>query len=190
MTFWRQRLVLIVRAVLRHETPASGEDFEQLNPIIFERQRLRPWSEVLAESDQAYADLFTVTDQLSDDELTAFNHFDWIPDGDPLYTVFMGNCYEHAQQHFAQYALDRHDLPQALGIYEIWAERVVQAEVPDELKRIVLYNLACFYSIHAELGKAATTLRQACTRYPQLKEMARTDADLIALRSALPEAFT
>lgn len=190
MTFWRQRLVFMLGAVLRHETPASAQDFEQLNPIIFERQRLRPWSEVLAESDQAYADLFTVTDQLSDDELTAFNRFDWIPEGEPLYTVFMGNCYEHAQQHFAQYALERHGLPPALRIYEEWAERVVQAEAPDALKGIVLYNLACFYSTHAELEKADTTLRQACTLYPQLKETARTDTDLIALRSTLPEAFS
>lgn len=190
MAYWRQRLVFSLRTILRHETPPSSEDFERLNPIIFERERLRPWTEVLAESEQTYADLFAVTDHLTDDDLTAFNRFDWLPGGDPLYLAYMGNCYEHAQQHLGQYYLDRHDLPRAQRLFEVWAERVVQADVPDELRGTILYNLACFYGTHAALEKAATTLRQACILYPRLKDLTRTDPDLIALRAASPEAFS
>lgn len=192
MTFWRQRLVLKLQAIQRRETPADSGDFEHLNPIIFEQQRQRPWSEVLTESDQAYAELLSLTDQLTDDDLTAFNRFDWLPDGWPLYTAFMGFCYEHAQQHFAQYYLDRDrdDFPRARRCYEVWAERVVQAEVPEPLKGYVLYNLACFYATHAELEQASTTFRQACTLYPSLKELARTDPDLVALRSNQPETLS
>lgn len=189
ITFWRQRLVLKLQAVQRHETPAGSDDFEQLNPIVFERQQHRSWSEVLAESDQAYTELVALTDQFTEEDLTAFNRFEWIPDGWPLYTAFMGSCYEHAQQHFAEYYLDRHDFPHALQCYDAWAGRVVQTEAPDFLKGYVLYNLACFYATHAELEKASTTLRQACSLHPPLEELARTDPDLVTLYSNRPETY-
>lgn len=190
MTFWRQRLSLKLRAIQQHETPAGSDDFEQLNPVVFESQQQRPWSEVLAESDQAYSELFALTDQFTDDDLTAFNRFEWIPDGWPLYTAFMGFCYEHAQQHFAQFYLDRHDFPRARRCYEVWAERVVQTEAPNVLKGYVLYNLACFYATHAELEKASTTLRQACALHPPFAELARTDPDLVTLRTNQGETIS
>src|SRR5579863_761954 len=88
MTFWRLRLVLKLRAILNQETPPDVEDFEQLNPVIFEEQRHRTWSDVLAESEQAYAELYTAVDQLPEEYLTAFNRFDWLPNGEPpLYAV-------------------------------------------------------------------------------------------------------
>lgn len=181
MTFWRQRLVLKLTAILQHETPPIPENFEQLNIQVFEAQRERPWPDILSESEQAYAELVTLTEQLTEEDLTAFNRFDWIPNGEPLYTSFMGNCYEHAQQHLAQYYLDRHDLPQATYIYESWASRVVDAEVPEVLKGIVLYNLACFYATHARLEKASAILPQALTLAPYLKEWSLRDPDLVAL---------
>jgi tetratricopeptide (TPR) repeat protein len=183
-TFWCQRLVLKLAAILRQETPPAAEDFELLNPQVFEKQRLRPWSEILSESEQAYDALVACVQQLGEEDLTSFNRFDWIPNQEPLYTVFMGNYYEHCQQHFAQYYLDRHDLPRATNIYETWANRVIQAESPTPLKGIVLYNLACFYATHAQLEQAGTTLSQALALAPFLKEFSLTDPDLIALRSS------
>ena len=181
MTFWCQRLVLRLTAILHHETPPSAENFEQLNTQIFAEQRERPWSDVLSESEQVYAALVAHVEQLTEEDLTAFNRFDWIPDGWPLYTSFMGNCYEHAQQHLAQYYLDRHDLPRATDIYESWTTRVVQTEAPEALKGFVLYNLACFYALHTQLEKASATLHQALTLAPHLKEFSLTDPDLVAI---------
>src|SRR5579872_4875655 len=60
MTFWRQRLVLRLQTHIRQETQPQPDNFEQLNPVIFEEQRYRPWPDVLSESDQAYADLIAV----------------------------------------------------------------------------------------------------------------------------------
>jgi hypothetical protein len=51
-----------------------------------------------------------------------------------FYTAFMGYCYEHTQQQLAQYFLDRHNLDSAIATYEVWASRVVEAEVPEILK--------------------------------------------------------
>lgn len=185
MTFWRQQLVLRLQAIIRNTPQPKIEDYEQLNPVLFEEQRYHPWPDIFAESDRVYAELFTCVDQLTEEDLTTFKRFDWIPDGEPLYTSFMGNCYEHTQQHLAQYCLDRHDLPRATRLYESWADRVVQTEAPATLKGIVLYNLACFYATHTRLEEAAEILPQALALAPYLKEWSLSDPDLAALRHPL-----
>ena len=187
MTFWRRHLVLRLQAILRQEAQPISESFEQLNPVIFEQQRYRSWPDILSESDQAYAELIALTDQLPEEDLTAFNRFDWTYEGAPLYTAFMGNCYEHTQQHLAQYSLDRHDPERALDTYETWANRVIEAETPETLKGYIFYNLACFYATHGLLEKALPALQQAFTLYPPTREFARTDPDLIALRPVQSE---
>jgi tetratricopeptide (TPR) repeat protein len=187
MTFWRQRLVLTLQALLRKAPQPQSEDFEELNPIIFEEQRYRSWSDIIAESDQVYADLIALADQLSEEDLTAFNRFDWIHEGMPLYTSFMGNCYEHTQNHLAQYSLDRDDLERALDTYEAWAKRALEAGIPETLQGYVFYNLACFYATHSRLEKASMPLQQAFTLYPHSRELALTDPDLVELRPNQPE---
>jgi len=177
MTFWRQRLALKLQAIIREEPQPEVQDFEQLNPLIFEEQCDRPWPAILTESDQAYADLIALTEQLTEEDLTASGRFDCMP----LYTSFMGNCYEHTQIHLAQYLLDRRENAGALEIYEIWTSRVVEAVIPDTLKGYMLYNLACFYATHGQLEKARPTLQQALILYPGLREFALTDPDLVAL---------
>ncbi len=180
MTFWRQRLVLRLQAIIQKEPQPTSANFEQLNPVIFEKQRYRSWSDLLSESDAAYAELIALTDQLTEEALTAFKRFDWTHEGAPLYSAFMGNCYEHTQQHLAQYALDRHDLEQAIDTYEVWASKVIEAEVPDPLKGSIFYNLACFYATHSRSEQAWPLLQQAFTLYPATREFALTDPDLVA----------
>ncbi|MFI5273924.1 MAG: DinB family protein [Ktedonobacterales bacterium] len=154
MTFWRQRLTLRLQAIIQKKPQPEGGNFEELNPLVFEEHRYHPWSVLLTESDQTYAELIALVSQLTEADLTAFHRFDWIPDGSPLYTAFMGHCYEHTQSHLAQYLLDRHDLNRARSTYEEWASRVVEAEVPASLKGHVRYNLACFYATHSWLEQA------------------------------------
>jgi tetratricopeptide (TPR) repeat protein len=182
MTFWRQRLVLRLQAIIQKVPQPESENFELLNPVIFEEQRYHPWPDILSESDHVYAELITLSAQLTEEDLTTFNRFAWNPNREPLYTAFMGNWYEHTQQHLAQYYLDRHDLPRAIRTYEVWARRVVEAEVPEVLKGIVLYNLACFYATHTQLEKASATLQQSLLLAPHLKEWSLSDLDLVVLR--------
>ena len=180
MTFWRKRLVAKLTAFLNKET-LEAADYEQLNPVIFEEQRYRSWADILAESEQAFAELYTVVERLTEEALA---NVDDLPDGEPpLYAIIFGSSYEHSREHFAQYYHDRHDLPQATSIYESWTDRVVQTEVPDEAKGQVLYNLACFYALDEQLEKASATLQQALTLAPRLREWSLSDPDLVALRN-------
>ena len=182
-TFWRQDLVLKLTAVLQHqELPPSKESEEQLNSIVFEEHKLRPWSDIHAESERVYAELIKLTEQLSEEDLTASNRFTWISGGKPLYAAFLGSCYEHDQEHLAQYYSDRNALPQAIEIREKCVNRIIQAEVPAWVKGRFLYNLACFYAQQNQLEKATAFLQEALTLAPRLKERSKSDPELIALR--------
>ncbi len=182
-TFWHQDLVLKVTALLQHrEVTPSEEDENQINAMVVEEHRLHPWSEIYAESERVYAELLRLTEQLSEDDLTAPNRFPWISGEKPLYTVFLGPCYEHDQEHLAQYYSDRHDLPRATRIREQCANRVLQAEVPAWVKGSFLYNLACFYAQFNQLEQAAARLQEAVTLAPGLQEQSKSDPDLAALR--------
>jgi uncharacterized Ntn-hydrolase superfamily protein len=46
-----------------------------------------------------------------------------------------------------------------------------------------LYDLACYYSLSGQTGKALKTLEQAIALSPEFKQMAREDRDLEALRN-------
>ncbi len=184
MTFWRQQVVLSLNAIVQHqEQPANTKNVEENNAATFEEQHLRPWSDILSEYQQTHADLTKLTAQLSQEDLTEPQRFDWLPGGNALYTKLVGNCYEHPQEHLVQYYLDRHDLSRATQIREACANRVLQAEMPDFMKGNILYNLACFYALQNQLEKATTTLQEALTLTPTLKEWSLSDPDLNALRS-------
>lgn len=182
LTFWRQRLALRLRAIARHEPQPGALNFEEQNPRIYAEQAPRPWSTILTESDQAYADLIALTTQLTEEDLTAWGRFEWMEGGEPLYIAYLGNCYEHAQIHLAQYLLDRHEPARAQETYEVWVRRVLDADLPGPLKGTVLYNLACYYATHDVLDVARRTLGQSLTLYPDLRAFALTDPELEGAR--------
>lgn len=183
-TFWHQKLIGKVTAILQHqEIPPSEESEEQLNAMVFEEHKLHPWSALHAESERVYAELIELIEHLSEDDLTAPNRFPSITGEKPLYAAFIGNCYEHDQEHLAQYYSDRHDLPRVMQVREKCANRIMQAEVPAWIKGWFLYNLACFYTQQNQLEKAAALLPEALTFAPDLKEWSKSDPDLVALRN-------
>jgi len=182
-TFWHQDLIGKVTAILQHQEVAPSEESDdQINAKVFEEHKLRPWSALHAESERVYAELITLTEQLSEEDLTGSNRFAAITGEHPLYTAFVGSCYEHDQEHLAQYYSDRHDMARAMQIRERCTNRVLQAEVPAWVKGWFLYNLACFYAQQNQLEKAAARLQEALTLAPGLKEQSQSDPDLAALR--------
>jgi tetratricopeptide (TPR) repeat protein len=182
MSFYRRRMAVRLQAIVEQGPQPEQIDFEQQNPVIFLEQRDRLWPDILSESDEVYAQLIGVSEQMAEDDLTIADRFDWVPNGMPLYILYMGNCYEHAQNHLAQYLLDRHDLERAIETFESWARRVTDSPLPDTLRGYTYYNLACFYATHDQLEKARPALRQAFELYPDSREFAQTDSDLDSLR--------
>jgi hypothetical protein len=180
LTFWRRCLVLRLQAQLQNLPQPTFQHFEELNPLVFEENRYRIWPNILSESDQVYSELIALTEQLTEEDLTAFDRFEWMH-GTPLYISFMGNCYEHSLIHLGYYLLDHNDLERATELYEVWIGRAVEAGVPDRLTGHLLYNLACFYATHNQIEKADPALRRAFVLYPEVREFAPTDPDLAEL---------
>ncbi len=71
-TFWHQRLIGDLTAALQHqEAPPREESDDQINARVFEANKARPWSAIHADSERVYADIITLVEQLSEDDLTA-----------------------------------------------------------------------------------------------------------------------
>lgn len=189
-TFWHQDLVLKLSVVLQQqEVPPSVEDEAQLNETVIEEHRQRPWSDIHVESERVYTELLKLTEQLSEEDLATSRRFAAICGERPLYTIFLGPCYEHDQEHLAQYYSDRNALPQAIEIRERCVKRIMQAEVPVWVKGSFRYNLACFYAQQNQREKAAVLLQEAVTLAPHLKDRAESDPDLAALRGGTIRAL-
>ena len=182
-TFWHRDLVTKAHAVLRgEEPPASDADEEQINTTNFEQQQGRPFVELYADSERVYGELIALAEQLSEDDLTTSKRFDAITRGHPIYTAFVGACYEHDQEHLAQYFLDHGNAARATQIREQCARRIVEAAVPEWVKGWFSYNLACFYAQQRQLAQARAALQQAIAFDPNLEARWVDDSDLRALR--------
>ena len=178
-----QNLIQRVNAILQQqEVPPREESVDQMNARVFAEHQLRPWSEIHANFEQVYAGLIQLAERLSEADLMDSHRFNVIAEGRPLYVVFLGNGYEHLQEHLVQYYSDRKDLSRAIPLREECANRVIQTSVPEWVKGWFLYNLACFYALQNQLEQAAARLQEALTLAPDLKEWSQSDPDLVALR--------
>ena len=183
-TFWHRDLVTKAHAILRGEQPPAGDaDEEQINTSNFEQQQGRPFAELHADSERVYGELIALAEQLSEDDLTTSKRFDAITGGHPLYTAFAGACYEHDQEHLAQYFLDHNDVARATRIRDHCAGRIVDAALPEWVKGWFSYNLACFYAQQGQLAQARAALQRAIAFDPKLEERWVSDSDLGALRA-------
>jgi tetratricopeptide (TPR) repeat protein len=185
MTFClRQNLIQKVIAILQQqEVPPREENVDQMNTRVFAQHQLRPWSEIHANFEHVYADLIRLAERLSEADLMDSHRFSAITGGVPLYTAFLGNGYEHLQEHLMQYYSDRKDLSRARQIREECTNRVVQSEVPAWVKGWFLYKLASFYAQQNQREQAAARLQKALTLAPALiTEWLKNNPELAALR--------
>jgi tetratricopeptide (TPR) repeat protein len=184
IAYWRDRLATRLEAVADGRPQPDMEHYERANPVVFEERRHRSWPDVLADAERAFAAHVACIERLTDEDLTAFDRYDWLPDGEPLHAGVMGSSYEHAQQHLAQFHLDRGDPATAAAIHETWVARVVEADTPPAMRAAALYNLACFHATQGRPEAAAPLLERALALHPRpwLRELSLTDPDLESLR--------
>jgi DinB superfamily len=167
----------------QQEVPPREANVDQMNARVFEEHKLRPWSEIHATFEHVYADLIGLAERLSEAELQDSHRFSVITGEAPLYTAFLANGYEHLQEHFMQYYLDRNALLPALHIREQCTKQVIQAEVPAWVKGWFLYKLASFYAQQHQREQAAARLQEALTFDSDLNEWLKNDPELAAIHN-------
>jgi tetratricopeptide (TPR) repeat protein len=182
ITSWKRTTAERLAAAAHSESPPNVDDYEQLNAQTFEACRMRPWSEIIAESDQVHTDLLANVRSMSDADLADSSRFAW-QNGRSLVSSVVGNGCWHPQLHLAQFYVERGDLPRANRIQQELTEAFRQ--FGDELmpRGTLLYNLACFYATTGQSDQALALLPEALRLQPDLVEWSREDTDLTSLHN-------
>ena len=122
LTEWEQMFLTWYRegsAGRQPEMPAKGYKWHQtpaLNQEIWKRYRQKPVSEVLADFETSYQEIFSLAQELSAEELLAPGHFVWTGKN-PLTTYLGANTTSHyrtATKILKRWLKDRPDVRQTL----------------------------------------------------------------------------
>ena len=183
IAMWKSQTTRRLRAAVTGETPPNVDDFQTINEQTFEAHRLQPWDEVVAESEQATADLLAAIDASPDDLLTNPEGVPWRA-GQPLWTIVAGNGYLHPVEHLVYFYLDRGDLERATAAQQATVDTARQLFGEDSSAYSnAVYNLGCFYAKTGQSATAIAAVGEALRRDPNLTEWSKQDSDLDSLRA-------
>ncbi len=185
LTFWRVIIREQLLAVQRGETPPSLGNFLELNDRTFEANRHRTWAEVLDDSQRAFDALVAKVKEMTDDELTDPQRYEWRK-GEPLWTNVRGNAYDHPETHIAQFYFDRGDKTRAMGMERALTETITRLDPSPRTRGTAIYNLGCFLALNGEPAQAIALVRESFALRPDLVEWSKQDSDLNSLRD-LPD---
>ena len=189
LLFWQRVRIRRLGAAARGEAVPDAEaladldalkDPEALNPEIFERERDRQLSDILADFTTADAELAQLVQAFA---LTGLLDPGRNPerDGTPLWSGMLGSFMLHPQAHYAQYYVERNDVDRATEVYQAAARAGAEICGASPTYGMLLYNLACFYAVSGRREQALYTLREALPMAPDLTDWAKEDPDLTSL---------
>jgi tetratricopeptide (TPR) repeat protein len=175
---WQLNSLARVAAVMHAEPVPDFSDFHTINRAIYDTNHDRSLAEIAAEGDRAYTDFVALIRSSSEADLTRPLHFSE-ERSTSLVAQIMGNGFEHPVLHYADYFRRRGDLAKATQFHE--ASVAAVADWPEHYGA-ARYNLACFYAMSGQTGKAIAELRGALHLRPDLLEWSKQDTDLVSLR--------
>jgi tetratricopeptide (TPR) repeat protein len=180
---WKRHSARRVRAALAGETLPRVDDFQTVNEQTFEAHRLQPWDAVVAEAEQAEADLLAAIDACPDDLLTDPQAVPAL-EGQPLWTAVIGNGYLHPIEHLVYFHLERGDVARATAAQQATVDTARQLFGEDSgAYSNAVYNLGCFYAKNGQTAPAIAAVGEALRRNPGLTEWSKEDSDLDSLRA-------
>lgn len=181
MTFWQAASVGRLEAIQRGETPKTYDDFQRYNEETFERERLRPWAEVVANAQQTTEAHIAAASAFSEDDLTDTTRQPWL-EGRALWSSIAGNGFEHPMEHLGHYYRNHGDLDRAQQIMQRQSDGMLSLDGSDQSRGGVLYNQGCFWALAGQSDRAVAMIREALTLRPDLVEWSKQDSDLVTLR--------
>jgi hypothetical protein len=178
LSAWRSRQATKM-AALRQGLPEPAlpaEGIDDTNAIFHAERAGWTWDQVVADADASADALIAEIAAATDEALTE----------QKILGSIMGDGPEHDLGHLGPIATsvgmsdrvgDLADRTQAMLDRGVW---------PDRPAAYARYNLACFRALAGDLDAARALLRQALPGQEELRTLAPTDDDLIALRDELP----
>jgi hypothetical protein len=178
LSAWRQRQSarLAARREGRDADPEPALETDEVNAVIHAERADWPWDRVLADADSTAGSLSGEIRSASDETLAI----------DRVIGSIMGDGPEHALAHLPPLAarVGQADIVRdlAAGV----ATMIDGATLPARPAAFARYNLACFHAKEGRLDEARSLLRLALPDQEELRTLAPTDDDLIALRDEIP----
>jgi len=178
---WMDRLARNISVAMEGIRPTRSEDIDQENEEIFQEFNPQSWEEVLAYSGQAKAALIDVVQNVSDEALFISELLPW-QGGRELWKVILGTGYTHPLTHYSQAHMKLGHMEQAHEIQEQMSQNLMALDENPSWQGVALYNLACFYALSGEKGKAVSGLKEALRLNPALTDWSKQDPDFDSIR--------
>lgn len=178
LSAWRHRQaakMAALRAGLPEPTlPAEGLD--ATNAIFHDERAQWSWDVVVADADATADELIAELDLASDEALA----------DQKVIAPIMGDGPEHDLAHLGPIAASVGMTDRVLALADRTQALVELGGWPDRAAAVARYNLACFHALSGNLDTARALLRQVLPGNDELRTLAPTDDDLIALRDEIP----
>jgi tetratricopeptide (TPR) repeat protein len=156
------------------------EDIDESNAKVYEATRHQRAASVVEAARRSWATLEAALEDCSEEDLLKPRVRR--PE-QPAWQVIPGNTFFHIAEHLGYWHTERGE-DAAAEQAAIWAYDLAIATFPDERQRGTAdYNLGCFYAVRGRLEEAIPYLRSGIEQNPSLREWAKTDTDLEAIRS-------
>jgi len=181
LSAWKGRQADRFAALRRGEVPSTVGSDHETDGINAELHRLT--------SDWRWDEVERAADETSERLIGEIEACDpaLIRTSDRLIGGTFGNGAYHAAQHFGW--LRDGGAPVDRGAFTAFMEAMVElvdnGSLPDADRGIALYNTACYAALDGDLERARRVLPEAFRLNAELRELARTDDDLAALRDEM-----
>ncbi len=160
----------------REPVDPPGRETDEVNAEFHAERADWPWDQVVADADATAASL--IADVASAGRATLAD--------ERVSGSIMGNGPEHTIGHLAPVA-ERAGVPERIVELATRVEQLVAGDWwPSRPTAFARYNLACYHALAGRLDHARALLRLALPAEEELRVLAPTDDDLIALRDEIP----
>ena len=182
MTAWRLTAAAELDAARTGGSgPVVSADINEHNAKIYEAARQKPAASVIDAGARSWDLLEAALDVCSEEDL--LKPRTRRPE-QPAWQVIPGNTYFHVAEHLGYWQTERGEDAAAEGAAR-WAHDLARTTMPeDEHLGIANYNLGCFYALRGRVADAIPYLRSGMELNPTLRDWAKQDTDLDAIRSA------
>jgi hypothetical protein len=178
LSAWRQRQTDRMVALREGRDAPDGADTEtdEINATLHAERTGWSWEQVLSDADATADSLIAEVEHASSASLAS----------ERVVGSVMGNGAEHTIGHLAPVAEAAGVADRIVGLATIVEELVDRGGWPPRPAAFARYNLACYHALAGRLDRARALLRLALPEQEELRTIAPTDDDLIALRAEIP----
>ena len=179
LSMWRERMRTSMSELTEGRPalpPPPREQQDEINDAELAGAIGIPLSDAAARCDHLMTELIEVYDRAGEQP------FEWYGAKTTTEAV-LRSSFIHASLHMSAYYRENGFLDDARAVIERAAGTLRDAQAPDFVMGLALYNLACVRAEQSDTDEALDLLRQALTMRPDLKQAAPDDPDLQGLRA-------